>query len=135
MHPKGPPARTPMSRLRQFVRKPQSPPAEHCELCGLALPSEHSHLLEPASRKLVCSCEPCAILFSGQQGGRYRRGPRDRESLPGSRLSDLQWEDLHLPINLTFFVESPPARRVQALCPRPAGAVESALTLEAWQAL
>jgi Family of unknown function (DUF5947) len=135
MQPESPPARNPMATLRQFVRKPQSPPAEHCELCGLALPSEHSHLLEPASRKLLCSCEPCAILFSGQQGGRYRRVPREIESLPDFRLSDAQWEDLHLPINLTFFVESTPAQRVLALYPSPAGAVESLLTLEAWQAL
>ena len=39
------------------------------------------------------------------------------------------------PINLTFFVRSTPAKRVLALYPSPAGAVESLLTLEAWQAL
>jgi Family of unknown function (DUF5947) len=125
----------PITALRQFVRKPPAPPAEHCELCGLTLPSEHSHLLEPATRKLVCSCEPCAILFSGRQGGRFRRVPRDVESLPGFVISDEQWEDLHLPINLTFFVESTPAGRVLAFYPSPAGAVESLLPLEAWQAL
>jgi Family of unknown function (DUF5947) len=129
------PARNPMSTLRQFVRKSAGPPAERCELCGIALAPEHSHLLEPASRKLVCSCEPCAVLFSGRQGGRYRRVPRDIESLPDFRLSDEQWEDLHVPINLTFFVESTPAQRVLALYPSPAGAVESLLTLETWQAL
>lgn len=125
----------PMSTLRQFVRKPQAPPAERCELCGLALPPEHSHLLEPATRKLVCSCEPCAILFSGRQQGRYRRVPRDVESLPGFRITDEQWEDFHLPINLTFFVASTPAGRVLAFYPSPAGAVESLLPLEAWQTL
>ena len=83
----------------------------------------------------MCSCEPCAILFSGRKGGRYRRVPRDIESLPDFRLSDEQWDDLHLPINLAFFVESTPARRVLAFYPSPAGAVESLLTLEAWQAL
>jgi hypothetical protein len=135
MQPESPPVRNPMATLRQFVRTPQGPPAEHCELCGLNLPAEHSHLVEPVSRKLVCSCDPCAILFSGQQGGRYRRVPRDIESLPDFRLSDGQWEELHLPIDLTFFVESTPARRVLAFYPSPAGAVESLLTLEAWQAL
>jgi Family of unknown function (DUF5947) len=130
-----PVSRNPMSSLRQFVRKPQGPPVEHCELCGLALPAQHSHLLEPASRQLVCSCEPCAILFSGRQEGRYRRVPRDIESLPDFRLSDEQWEDLHLPINLTFFVASTPAKRVLAMYPSPAGAVESLLTLDAWQTL
>jgi hypothetical protein len=135
MQPESPSVRNPMSALRQFVRKPKGPPAEHCELCGLALPAAHSHLLEPASRKLVCSCEACAILFSGQQGGHYRRVPRDIESLPYFELSDEQWEQLHLPINLTFFVGSTPAQRVLALYPSPAGAVESLLMLESWQAL
>src|SRR5277367_1367887 len=135
MQTDSPAARQPMSILRQFVRKPPGPPVEHCELCGLALAAEHAHLLEPASRQLLCSCEPCAILFSGRQGGRYRRVPRDIELLPNFRLTDEQWEDLHLPINLTFFVESTPAQRVLALYPSPAGAVESLLTLEAWQAL
>ena len=125
----------PMSTLRQFVRRPQAPPAEHCELCGLTLAADHAHLLEPATRKLVCSCEPCAVLFSGQQGGRYRRVPRDVESLRGFHITDEQWDDLHLPINLTFFVESTPAGRVLAFYPSPAGAVESLLPLEAWQAL
>jgi hypothetical protein len=129
------PVRRGMATLRQFVRKPPAPPVEHCELCGLALAPEHAHLLEPSSRNLVCSCEPCAILFSGQQGGRYRRVPRNIEALSNFRLSDEQWEELHLPINLTFFVASTPAQRVLALYPSPAGAVESLLTLEAWQAL
>ena len=63
------------------------------------------------------------------------RPARHRISCPSFRLSDEQWEDLHLPINLTFFVESTPAQRVLAFYPSPAGAVESLLTLEAWQAL
>jgi hypothetical protein len=135
MQTESPIGRNPMSVLRQFVRKPQGQPAEHCELCGLTLTAEHSHLLEPASRKLVCSCEACAVLFSGRQGGRYKRVPRDIESLPGFLVSDEQWEELRLPINLTFFVASTPAERVLALYPSPAGAVESLLPLEAWQAL
>jgi hypothetical protein len=135
MQPADAPVRNPLSALRQFVRKPSGPPAERCELCGLALATEHAHLLEPATRQLVCSCEPCAVLFSGRQGGRYRRVPRDIWALPEFRLTDIQWEDLHLPINLAFFVQSTPAQRVLALYPSPAGAVESLLTLEAWQTL
>jgi hypothetical protein len=135
MQPADAPVRNPLSALRQFVRKPSGQPAERCELCGLALATEHAHLLEPATRQLVCSCEPCAVLFSGRQGGRYRRVPRDIWALPEFRLTDIQWEDLHLPINLAFFVQSTPAKRVLALYPSPAGAVESLLTLEAWQTL
>ena len=127
-------AGNPLSTLRQFVRK-RPVPSERCELCGLELQVEHAHLLEPASRQLLCSCEPCAILFSGQGGARYRRVPRDVEMLPDFCLPDAQWENLHLPINLTFFVHSTPANRVLAFYPSPAGAVESLLTLEAWQSL
>jgi Family of unknown function (DUF5947) len=135
MQPADAPVRHPLSALRQFVRKPSGQPAERCELCGLALAADHAHLLEPATRQLVCSCEPCAVLFSGRHGGRYRRVPRDIWALPEFRLTDIQWEDLHLPINLAFFVQSTPAQRVLALYPSPAGAVESLLTLEAWQTL
>jgi hypothetical protein len=135
MQPADAPVRNPLSALRQFVRKPSGPPAERCELCGLALATEHAHLLEPDTRQLVCSCDPCAVLFSGRQGGRYRRVPRDIWALPEFRLTDIQWEDPHLPINLAFFVQSTPAKRVLALYPSPAGAVESLLTLEAWQTL
>jgi Family of unknown function (DUF5947) len=135
MQPAHAPTRNALAALRQFVRKPSGPPPERCELCGLALAPEHSHLLEPDTRQLVCSCEPCAVLFSGRQVGRYRRVPRDIWALPEFRLTEFQWEDLHLPINLVFFVPSTPAQRVLALYPSPAGAVESLLTLEAWQTL
>jgi hypothetical protein len=135
MQPANAPTRNPLSTLRQFVGKPSGTPAERCELCGLALAPEHAHLLEPSTRQFVCSCEPCAVLFSGRQVGRYRRVPRDIRALPEFRLSDIQWEDLRLPINLVFFVHSTPAQRVLALYPSPAGAVESLLTLEAWQTL
>ena len=33
----------------------------------------HRHLLEPASRQLLCSCDACAILFSGREDARFRR--------------------------------------------------------------
>jgi hypothetical protein len=92
-------------------------------------------LLEPSSRQLKCCCDACAILFSNQQGGRYRRVPSRVEALPDFHMSDEQWEDLHLPINLAFFVRGTAAGRVQAFFPSPAGATESLLTLEAWDAL
>ena len=50
-------------------------------------------------------------------------------------LTDAQWEDLHLPINLAFFYTSTRAGRVVAVYPSPAGGTESLLTLEAWHQL
>ncbi len=119
--------------LRRFMRK--RPAAESCELCSAALSPDHEHLIEPAVGQIVCSCTACAILFSGQQTARFRRLPRDVEFLDDFRLTDAQWEDLHLPINLAFFFRSTRAGRVVAVYPSPAGGTESLLTLEAWQQL
>jgi hypothetical protein len=133
MNPTLPTNHHPLSVLRQFVRR--RPPAERCELCGIGLAAEHSHLVEPVSRQLVCSCDACSILFSGQESARYRRVPKDVEWLPDFQLTDAQWEDLRLPINLAFFMTSTPSGRVLAFYPSPAGATESLLELEAWQGL
>jgi hypothetical protein len=119
--------------LRRFTRKPKA--AESCELCSAPLPPNHEHLIEPAVRRIVCSCTACAILFSGQPSARYRRLPRDVEFLGDFQLTDAQWEGLHLPINLAFFFRSTSAGRVLAVYPSPAGGTESLLTLEAWQQL
>ena len=133
MNPRRPLGQRPFALLRDLV--PQRWAAEHCEMCGAALAPAHQHLIEPASRRLLCCCDPCAILFSGRQSARYRRVPRLIQSLPVFRLTDAQWEELHLPINLAFFFRSSPAGRVVAVYPSPAGATESLLPLEAWHAL
>jgi Family of unknown function (DUF5947) len=127
--------RHPLSTLRRLVPPRQSPPAQRCELCGLALADEHAHLVEPATRRLLCSCEPCAILFSGGGPARYRRVPRGSTFLADFQLTDARWDELRVPINLAFFLHSTPVGRVTALYPSPAGATESLLPLEAWQTL
>jgi Family of unknown function (DUF5947) len=128
-----PQAQNPIAALRRFARKQSD--AERCELCSKELGPQHQHLLEPANRRLVCSCDACAILFSGQQGGRYRRVPRRIELLADFKMTDAQWDDLHLPINLAFFYRNSAAQKVIAMFPSPAGATESLLTLESWQDL
>jgi hypothetical protein len=122
-----------LSALRRFARKRAD--VERCELCGAELGPEHQHLIEPANRRLVCSCDACAILFDSPHAVRYRRVPRRIEALPDFRMTDMQWEALHLPISLAFFYHSTPAERVVAMFPSPAGATESLLTLESWQDL
>lgn len=119
--------------LRRFVRPRK--PVERCELCSAELGPEHPHLVEPSRRQLLCSCDPCAILFDGRQDGKYRRVPRLIQYLSSFRLTEEQWESLHLPIGLVFFFFSTPSEKVVALYPSPAGAMESLLTLEAWQDL
>jgi hypothetical protein len=108
---------------------------ERCELCGAPLDAEHPHLLEPSGRQLHCSCQACSILFSTRQDGRFKKVEPRVELLADFRLDDAQWEELHLPINLAYFVRSAAAGRVQAYFPSPAGATESLLTLDAWEDL
>jgi Family of unknown function (DUF5947) len=115
--------------LRQFARSER--PLERCELCSAGLRPDHPHLIEIAQRKLLCACEACAILFSGQ-GVKFKRVPRRILSLSGFNLSDAEWNGLMVPINMAFFFRSSLENRVIALYPSPAGATESLLALESW---
>jgi hypothetical protein len=130
MKPTQPTGRNPFAGLREFVRKKVQ--VERCDLCSADLGPEHAHLVERTTGKLLCSCEACSILFSDTQSNRYCRVPRRVEFWPDFRLSDAQWESLHLPINLVFFVQSTSAGRVLAIYPSPAGPTESLLSLEGW---
>jgi Family of unknown function (DUF5947) len=105
---------------------------ESCEMCSRDLASEHAHLLETVSRKLVCSCEPCAILFSGNQNLKFKRVPRDVRFLSDFRLTDAQWDSLMIPIEMAFLFYSTPHGKVMAYYPSPAGPTESLLSLGTW---
>jgi hypothetical protein len=132
-----PPRNTAFATLRRFARSAATAAtAERCELCSLPLAEEHLHLIELTERKLVCACDPCAILFENQgsgNAGAYRRVPRLVRLLPDFRMNDGQWDSLMIPINLAFFFHSSPADRVVALYPSPAGATESLLSLQSWE--
>ena len=116
-----------LKRLQQ-----RRPARERCELCALPLAERHAHLLQLEERRVVCSCDACALLFQ-EDSGRYRRIPRDTLFLADFTLDELQWEALSIPINLAFFVFSSAAGRVVAYYPSVGGAIESSLSLEAWQ--
>ena len=120
----------PFATLRQFVR--ERAPVEMCEMCSKELAAAHEHLIEPASRKIVCACDACAILFSGKADTKYRRLPRRILFLADFQLSDAQWESLMIPINLAFFFNSTAAGHMVALYPSPAGPTESLLGLDSW---
>lgn len=116
--------------LRRFAR-PRLP-VERCELCSAALARQHPHLLELATRQIVCACDACSTLFDGMQRGKYRRVSRRTWVLPDFHIADGQWEDLLIPINMAFFFYSSVHGRMVTLYPSPAGAVESLLPLDAW---
>jgi len=116
--------------LRQFARKRRT--GEVCELCSSGIAVEHQHLIEPAARKLICACDACAMLFSSQTSSRFKPVPRRIRFLPSFQISDAQWEELMIPIELAFFFKSESTGKVSAFYPGPAGAVESLLSLETW---
>jgi Family of unknown function (DUF5947) len=128
------------SRLARLVRDTgaRSPEtAAPCEFCGAALPDEHRHVLDVERRELRCACRPCALLFDGAAAasGRLRAVGDRRLRLDGFAMTDEQWEQLRLPVDVAFLLHDTPAGRVCAYYPSPAGATESLLTLTAWQEL
>jgi hypothetical protein len=132
-----------MSRLREMARaaataQPEAGPEpgpERCDLCGEPIPPAHRHLLDLGSRELMCSCQPCRILFEGDAagGGHYRLVPERRLRLEGFVLDDVRWDELAIPVAMAFFFHHSGEDRVVAYYPSPAGPTESLLELDAWQ--
>lgn len=127
--------------LRRW-RRPLPTVRECCDLCGEAIGPQHSHLFEPAERRVSCACEACAILFSGNSG-KFRRVPRHIRSLPRFHCSDDAWAALQMPIDLAFFSRRDSGtsasnnceQPVIALYPSPAGATEALPDPHAWHEL
>jgi hypothetical protein len=121
--------------LRQFTARNVTgdpEPREHCDLCDAALPAQHRHLIDPVSRRLICACQACSLLFPRGSDTKYKSVPRTVRSFENFRLTDGQWESLLIPIGLAFFVKSSAEDRVIALYPSPAGSTESLLSLDSW---
>ena len=131
----------PVRALRRFAQKrePERAPAqvEHCELCSEVIPSDHRHLLELSSRVLICACQACSLLFSeeGSGAGKYKLVSRRYLSLLDFQMTDQQWDELMIPVNMAFIFRSSGSKHVMAFYPSPAGATESLLDLEGWETL
>ena len=108
---------------------------EHCELCGRPVPPEHRHVLRLEDRELLCTCRPCATLFSSAaaSAGRLRLVPERRLRLEGEVIADEAWESLRLPVELAFLFHHTAAGRVGAYYPSPMGPTESLLPLDTWR--
>jgi hypothetical protein len=117
--------------LRQFT-PPARDEEKHCELCRAEI-NDHAHLLELKTRQVVCACEACASLLSGEASETYRRIPREVRALPGFRMQEDQWEALAIPINMAFFCTRANSDKPTAFYPSPAGATESLLAVNSWR--
>lgn len=131
------------SRLAQLARpapapeRAAAPAEERCDLCAEPLAPAHRHLVDVESRRLLCACRACTLLFErpGSAAGRLRLLPTGRRRLERFALSDADWAALRIPVEMAFFFHSTPAGRVVALYPSPLGATESLLQLDAWDEL
>jgi hypothetical protein len=128
---------TTTSRLGAFAqrRERRQPVEEQCELCAEPLAPEHRHLLDLESRRLLCACRACTILFdrSGAGGRHYRLVPDRTRFVADFELDDVAWRAFEVPVEMAFFFHSSPAGRVVAFYPSPLGATESLLDLGAWE--
>lgn len=116
---------------------PAAAAEERCDLCGEPVAPGHRHLVELDTRRILCACRACTILFQrpGAGAGRRKLLPTRRRRLEALRLDDAAWARLAIPVEMAFFFHSTPAGRVIALYPSPLGATESQLGLEAWEEL
>ncbi|RPJ50482.1 MAG: hypothetical protein EHM21_04875, partial [Chloroflexi bacterium] len=108
---------------------------ERCDLCSIELPAEHQHLIDPQNRQILCACDACAILFSAQNGTKFKRIPKRYRVLADFQMSDADWDSLLIPVGMAYFFQNSLAGKVMAYYPSPAGATESLLDLETWDAL
>src|SRR5690348_10674551 len=117
-------------QMRELPDGPQ-PLEATCDLCGTSAPEDHRHLLQLEERRIVCVCEACWALRSGDP--EYRPTGSRFVWLAGFTLPSELWARFGIPIGLAFFLRG--GEGVAALYPSPAGATESELDMSAWDAL
>ncbi len=111
--------------------------AEHCEMCNEVLTNRHGHLVDTEKRSLACACRACYLLFTheGAAGGRYRAVPERICHDPERPLTDMDWNELQIPVAMAFFFFNSALGRVVAGYPSPGGTTECELDLAAWDRL
>jgi hypothetical protein len=125
-----------LQRIRQTTRRAPAE-GEQCEMCGEAIPEQHSHVVNLDGRNLLCACRACYLLFApeGAGGGRYRAVPERYLIIDGFELSPAEWDRLQIPVGVAFFFHNSAMGVVAAFYPSPAGATESLLPLDAWEGI
>ena len=115
-------------------KPPEQPgPDEHCDLCNTTVPADHRHMLNLYERQIVCVCESCWALRSGDP--EFRPTGNRTLWLADFVLPEELWAQFRIPIGLAFFMHSTVTNCVVAMYPSPAGATESELHFETWSRL
>ncbi|MCV7379617.1 hypothetical protein BST11_11255 [Mycobacterium alsense] len=124
-----------LSRITNGRRAPQ-PAGERCEMCSEPIPGEHQHVVQVAARQLMCVCRACYLLFTDRNADlRYRSVPDRYLAFPDFALDRRAWEAFQIPVGVAFFFTNSALGRTVAFYPGPAGATESELDLDAWNAV
>lgn len=131
----------PFGVLRRVMQpRERRTPGEVCEMCGEPVAGEHGHVADLGERRLMCTCRPCYLLFTqdGAAGRRLRAVPDRYLSVADFAISQGDWDELAIPVDLVFFLRQSDAKdaaagaQVVAVYPGPGGATESELDLAAW---
>lgn len=105
-------------------------------MCSESIGELHQHVVGLEVRSLMCTCRPCYLLFSDQDANmRYRAVPDRYLSFPDFAFDESAWDDLQIPVGLTFLFRNSVEDRTVAFYPSPAGATESELSLASWDRL
>jgi hypothetical protein len=124
-----------LTRIRSN-RRPPEPAGERCEMCDESIADEHQHVVNVAGRQLMCVCRACYLLFTDNNADlRYRAVPDRYLAFPDFALDRRAWDALQIPVGVAFFFTNSALGRTVAFYPGPAGATESELDLDAWNAI
>ena len=104
-----------------------------CELCPIGLGENHRHLLDLEQRQIVCVCETCWSLRSGD--AQFRPAGSRVLWLDHFELPDELWAAFRIPIGLTFIMRSGLTGGIVAQYPSMVGATEAELDGAAWDEL
>jgi hypothetical protein len=124
-----------LARIRNNRQAPE-PAGERCEMCSESIADEHQHVVNVAGRQLMCVCRACYLLFTDSNADlRYRAVPDRYLAFEDFALDRRAWEALQIPVGVAFFFTNSALQRTVAFYPGPAGACESELNLDSWNAI
>ena len=127
---------TPVSTLRRTSRSPlghaapdqrqppgPGPPTSAARCAPPRSADEHPHVVDLQSRSLMCTCRPCYLLFTDQDGRPAL--PRRARPLPvpprAPARARRDWDELQIPVGLAFLFRNSVQDRMVAFYPaRPA---------------
>jgi len=124
-----------LARIRSNRPAPEQA-GERCEMCSEPIRDEHQHVVNVDGRQLMCVCRACYLLFTDNHADlRYRAVPDRYLAFDGFALDRRAWEALQIPVGVAFFFTNSALERTVAFYPGPAGATESQLDMDAWNAI